>query len=184
MLTTQYYLQKTIRFIRSAFLSRTFNFITKQIQFTYMLPYFLSSMYCNDACRLGALKRPSANTLRRHVHYPNACLYSTFVCILMTHSFRPYVLHSNTHTHTHKHTNIHIDIQTSSFLRFKAPTRRDSCYWNRCCDILSLSLASSAYLRSYFIAIMYQYIISTMQRNETRAVECLRLHNCRIKIEN
>lgn len=104
MSTTQYYLQKTIRFIRNGFLSRTFNFITKQIQFTYMLPYFLSFMYCNDACRLGALKRPSANTLRRHVHYPNACLYSTFVCILMTHSFRPYVPHSNTHTHTHKYT--------------------------------------------------------------------------------
>lgn len=98
---TQYYLQKTIRFIRSAFLSRTFNFIAKQIQFTYMLPYFLSSMCWNDACRLGALKRPSANTLRRHVHYPNACLYSTFVCILMTHSFRPYVPRS---THTHKYT--------------------------------------------------------------------------------
>lgn len=115
MLTIQYYLQKTIRFIRNAFLSRTFNFITKQIQFTYMLPYFLSSMYCNDACRLGALKRPSANTLRRHVHYPNACLYSTFVCILMTHSFRPYVLHSNTHTHTHAHAHTNTQIYTQLF---------------------------------------------------------------------
>lgn len=115
MLTTQYYLQKTIRFIRNAFLSRTFNFITKQIQFTYMLPYFLSSMYCNDACRLGALKRPSANTLRHHVHYPNACLYSTFVCILMTHSFRPYVLHSNTHTHTHAHAHTNTQIYTQLF---------------------------------------------------------------------